>query len=387
MTGFASRLAAFTTSPAGGADAVSLGDGPGHVESPEPQDGVMSGEAGSERSWVAPRPPVNGRWAHWDVACGTGAAAPTPAGVEVRTCASFGPLPPAAALEPLVDGPVHRAIYLDLETTGLDVPGAMPFVVGCLERAEGLAEATTFVLWDPSDEAAMLEAVVAYLAARAGRGALLVTFNGLRFDVPLLRGRCRRLGVAEPPEMDHLDVLPHARRLLRYDVPRRNLSALERHLLGHRRSGDLAGARVPAAHAAYLEAPGPETRHGVERVVAHNLSDLVGLARVGAEVARIEEAPVTLGQAVGVARRALRRGHAHRALGALAPRFFAEADRAARLRPELAADAAFVLVRAYLATGRGKDVVEARRIAAWARRHVPFDPRPARLAERAGRSL
>ena len=305
------------------------------------------------------------------------------AGFEHRVMEAPGDLPQAPGLAPLVTQPVRRAVYLDVETTGLSTAGAaLAFVVGILVRDEAAARAHLFVLWDPGAEGPMLEAVRDTLAGAMGPGAVLVTFNGRRFDVPLLAARCGRLGLAAPPWTPHLDALDHARRLLRYDLAHRNLSVLEAHLLGARRRGDVSGAEIPKIYEAFVASPCTKTRAAVERVVQHNRWDLEGLCRVAGALARIEAAPRTLGQAVGVARRLLRRDRPQAAADLLGPRVAAERDRLARCRPELAADAACTLLQALLRSGRPGDLARARALAAWAGRRLPFDDRPARLLRR-----
>jgi uncharacterized protein YprB with RNaseH-like and TPR domain len=81
---------------------------------------------------------------------------------------------------------IEQFAFLDTETSGLSGgTGTYAFMVG-VGRFEGenfrLAQ---FFLRDPSEEPAMLEALLNFLApARA-----LVTFNGKAFDVPLLNTR------------------------------------------------------------------------------------------------------------------------------------------------------------------------------------------------------
>lgn len=125
-----------------------------------------------------------------------------------------------------------------------------------------------------------------------------VTFNGRRFDLPLLEmryttGLRRRWKLTDLPQ---LDLLFPARRLWRNSLPDCSLSTLESELLGVRRTADdLPGWEIPGLYVDYLRSGQTEAIH---RIVYHNLQDilsLVGLAahildRHAADVAGLTEA-------------------------------------------------------------------------------------------------
>jgi uncharacterized protein len=169
--------------------------------------------------------------------------------------------------------------YLDTETTGLSGgTGTQVFAVAvCRPSAAGL-ELTQLFLADPAGEAAFLALVQEALVSGGG----LATYNGSRFDLPLLRTRwvmTRMPGELEHPV--HVDLLNLTRALLRARLERCTLRVVEERLLGYEREGDLASALVPEAYLAYL-------RHGwspmLPMALEHNRQDVVSLYHLHARL-------------------------------------------------------------------------------------------------------
>lgn len=171
--------------------------------------------------------------------------------------------------------------YLDTETTGLSGgTGTQVFAAAvCHPCAAGL-ELTQLFLADPAGEPAFLTLVQEEIA----RGGGLATYNGGRFDLPLLRTRwvmARMPGELEHPA--HVDLLDLTRSLLRSRLERCTLRVVEERLLGFERDGDLASALVPEAYLAYL-------RHGwspmLPLALEHNRQDVVSLYHLHARLLR-----------------------------------------------------------------------------------------------------
>lgn len=162
--------------------------------------------------------------------------------------------------------------YLDTETTGLSGgTGTQVFAVAiCRPIAAGL-ELTQLFLADPAGEAALLALLQEELHQTEG----LATYNGSRFDLPLLRTRwvmARMPGELEHPA--HIDLLTLTRSLLRQRLEHCTLRLVEEHLLGFERERDVVGALVPQSYFAYL-------RHGwspmLPMALEHNRQDAVSL--------------------------------------------------------------------------------------------------------------
>lgn len=180
-----------------------------------------------------------------------------------------------------------RVAYLDTETSGLaGGTGTFAFLVGVGRLLQGSFQVRQYVLRDLSEEAALLHAV----AADVGECEALVTFNGKRFDVPLLETRLRLTRV----ELDlagraHFDLLYPARRLFRQSLDNCRLSTLEREVLGVRRGPDVDGAAIPAIYFEYLRT---RDARPLASVLRHNVQDILSLATLQCRIVRTVEDPL-----------------------------------------------------------------------------------------------
>ena len=189
----------------------------------------------------------------------------------------------------LPEPPDHSSLlFLDIETTGLGTgPGTAPFLIGC-----GRIEGDSFTvdqhfLHHPDAWGEMLRTVRPLL-----EGAhVLVTFNGRKFDWPVLREAFRRTGADVPPEPAHLDLLRPCRRLWRLRLGSATLRALEEGVLGIAREDDVPGWLVPAVYADYLHTEAPSL---AALLLSHNLQDVLALPALLAEVTRAVAHPASL---------------------------------------------------------------------------------------------
>jgi len=187
----------------------------------------------------------------------------------------------------LNDLPLESFAFLDTETSGLaGGTGTYAFLVG-VGRFEGEAfRLAQFFMRDPSEEAALLEGLMDFLAPCAA----LVTFNGKAFDAPLLVTRYALHSIPVPfKEFIHLDLLPLARRLWRDRLPSRALKYLEENVLGAPRSTDeVPGYEIPYIYFDYLRTGDASPLKGV---FYHNAMDIVALAALMNHMASILHAP------------------------------------------------------------------------------------------------
>ena len=185
-----------------------------------------------------------------------------------------------------VDFDYRQALFIDTETTGLWGVGTIAFMVGV-----GFFDGDAFIvrqyfLRDHGEEAAMLKMLDELAADRSA----IISFNGRTFDLPLLDNRfvMNRMfsGMFDLP---HLDLLGSARRLWRRRLGSVALGALERNLLGIRRTEeDVPGMLIPQMYHDYLRTgDGRELARGFY----HNEQDILSMVSVGAQVARLVEQP------------------------------------------------------------------------------------------------
>ena len=173
-------------------------------------------------------------------------------------------------------------VYLDTETTGLvGGTGTCAFLIGI-----GAVEGSQFVvrqffLRDYPEEKAVLTALAQALEPFQG----LATFNGKTFDVPLLETRFALARMKSPfARLVHLDLLHPARRLWKMRLESCELTRLEKEVLGINREGDVDGSEIPGIYFDYLRAG---DARGLQPVFYHNALDIITLAALTAELARV----------------------------------------------------------------------------------------------------
>lgn len=171
----------------------------------------------------------------------------------------------------LVAAMPERMLLLDLETCGLS--GAALFLAGILRSVNGVPTVELLLARNYAEEQAVLDTLWQIVAGQE----VLVTFNGKAFDWPMVLDRSARyrLSAARGPQnLLHVDMLHHARRRWRRQLPDCRLQTLEQVVCRRTRSGDIPGHRIPAAYANFV-------RTGFERdmeaILYHNAMDLVTL--------------------------------------------------------------------------------------------------------------
>ncbi len=190
----------------------------------------------------------------------------------------FSLLSPGEAFDP------HAAVYLDTETTGLSGGvGTLAFLVGMgyLEGEEFVVE--QLLLRDYCDEGAVLAAVAERISGRA-----LVTYNGASFDLPLLRARMIMNRLQEPLGNPHTDLLTAARRVYKLRLRKCALTDIESGALGFVREDDLPGREAPERFFRFLRTREEELLLEVAR---HNAQDIVSLAALHGQLARLASQP------------------------------------------------------------------------------------------------
>jgi len=206
-----------------------------------------------------------------------------------------------------------QALFVDAETTGLGGAGALVFLWGMGRFCGDSFEVVQVFLPGPASEAAFLHAVEAAIP----QDSFLVSYNGRRFDVPVLESRFvlqrRRLPLSRWP---HLDLLYASRKLYRARVADCRLATIEGEVLDLERSSeDVPGALVPAIYFNYLRLGKIEP---LSAVLYHNLVDILSLATLSAVVASTIEGranchPLDL---LGAARLLEKEGRLDEAVGA-----------------------------------------------------------------------
>lgn len=224
---------------------------------------------------------------------------------------------PPSAFQDVPGFNARDALFLDTETTGLSGgAGTLAFLVGAgyFEAGDGQSpDPTSFVvdqffLPDPAGEAGMLCALDRLINQRQ----TLVTFNGRGFDAPLLETRFALARI--PPALSdkaHLDLLLPSRRLWRYALASRSLGSIEYHILDVRRDQqDIAGFLIPELYREYLKTGRADD---MDRVMYHNLFDVLSMVTLAPRIADALARPSTPGERLSVAVDCERKGDMARA--------------------------------------------------------------------------
>jgi len=146
---------------------------------------------------------------------------------------------PVAAVGGEEPDPPIPALFFDTETLGL---GSQPIVLA------GFAGVSTNGVWleqvfarDYTREAALLSRSRSIIE----RAALLVSYNGRSYDLPMLRDRLVRHRLKALPSRPDVDLLHEARRRFKGTLPNCRLTTLEFRLMGRNRQGDIPGGEIP----------------------------------------------------------------------------------------------------------------------------------------------
>lgn len=205
---------------------------------------------------------------------------------------------------------LRNALYIDTETTGLaGGTGTYVFIVGM-----GWVEGKSFVVEQLFMRDFVEEPALLYRTGEvAGRFDVLVSFNGRRYDIPLLDTRLvmnrldYRLG-----DRPHLDLLHPSRVLYGGTFDNCRLQTLEKELMGQHRYDDVPGSEIPRLFFDYL------TTGDVGNLLAvfeHNLLDVVTLLTLTAHFMHLCQRPELDPRAMaGLGRLHGRRGNRDQAL-------------------------------------------------------------------------
>jgi uncharacterized protein YprB with RNaseH-like and TPR domain len=177
----------------------------------------------------------------------------------------------------LAETSVEELLFLDIETMGLSSDGPL-FLVGTL-YFEGGPDACfeQYLARTEAEEKAVLLHV-----ARHSRGKTLVTFNGKQFDWPYIRSRTLKHGLKIGAPGAHFDLLQHARRTWREQVPDCRLQTLELHLCGRERQNDVPSSEVPREYEKFQEIYKATGRGAplMSPILHHNALDVMTMAEL-----------------------------------------------------------------------------------------------------------
>ena len=192
----------------------------------------------------------------------------------------------ACKIEDSSDIHPDEIVFFDTETTGLaGGTGTVAFLVGVGRLEDGVFKVRQFLMNDYHQEPSVLTEF-----AKSLKGAKAVaTYNGKSFDAPLITARSIMNRITlELDKYPHFDLLHACRRLYKMRLERMKLTDIEEHILGIVREDDIPGAEIPEIFFRYLKYGESSL---LEKVIEHNVQDIVSLAKISGILADVYRAP------------------------------------------------------------------------------------------------
>lgn len=87
----------------------------------------------------------------------------------------------------------ENSIFFDIETTGFSPSRTFVYLIGCAVRRGNRLIVDQFFAETPEEEPQIIRAFLGLLCCYD----TILTFNGIGFDIPYLKGRCKALGISE----------------------------------------------------------------------------------------------------------------------------------------------------------------------------------------------
>ncbi len=166
---------------------------------------------------------------------------------------------------------VPRLAGFDIETSGLRFDERFYAFIAGFSYIEGNAvKVRQYFLKHPSNAGAMVSEVASF-ACSFGR---ILSYNGNGFDIPAIQHMMNVNGISGAfPGVPHTDLLPEARKLYAH-MERRNLSVMEKDVLGFERQGDIPSWMIPEKYREYLYSG---KTSDIEKILMHNEWDVISL--------------------------------------------------------------------------------------------------------------
>ena len=177
-----------------------------------------------------------------------------------------------------------RALYFDIETTGLSAQSSYVYLIGCAYEEAGIYYLTQWMTTEPAEEKDLLR----LFFEKAKEYDLLLHYNGTGFDLPFLEKKAKRHCLSNPlSDMESLDLYAVARKLKNY-LPTEDLKlkSMEQ-FFGFTRTDTFSGGELIEVYAQFLGLYrlNEMTNHSKEREVTalghvlllHNAEDIKNL--------------------------------------------------------------------------------------------------------------
>lgn len=142
-----------------------------------------------------------------------------------------------------------RAIYFDIETTGLSAQSSYVYLIGCAYEEDGTYYLTQWMCTEPTEERELLR----LFFDKVKDYDLVLHYNGTGFDLPFLEKKAKRHSLTSPlPYLEGLDLYAAARKLKNY-LPTEDLKLKSMEVFfGFTRTDTFSGGDLIEVYAQFL---------------------------------------------------------------------------------------------------------------------------------------
>ena len=143
----------------------------------------------------------------------------------------------------------RRAIYFDIETTGLSAQSSYVYLIGCAYEEGGTFYLTQWMCTEPAEEKELLR----LFFDKAKNFDLILHYNGTGFDLPFLEKKAKRHCLSYPlSSLESLDLYAAARKLKAYMTTEDlKLKSMEQ-FFGFTRTDTFSGGDLIEVYAQFL---------------------------------------------------------------------------------------------------------------------------------------
>lgn len=178
----------------------------------------------------------------------------------------------------------EKALYFDIETTGLSAQSSYVYLIGCAYKTEQGFELTQWLCTDPSEEKELLR----LFFEKASGYNVILHYNGTGFDLPFLERKAKRHCLTAPLSgMKSLDLYTAARRLRHlFSLPDQKLKTMEQ-AFGFTRTDGFSGQELIEVYSHFLgiyrlnemtnQSKAEETEGLAGALLLHNAEDVKNL--------------------------------------------------------------------------------------------------------------
>ncbi len=142
-----------------------------------------------------------------------------------------------------------KAIYFDIETTGLSTQGSYVYLIGCAYEEDGMYQLSQWLCTEPAEEKDLL----CLFFDKAKTYDLIVHYNGTGFDLPFLEKKAKRHCLNNPlPYLESIDLYNVARSKKHlFFLPNLKLKTMEE-FFGFTRTDIFSGGDLIEVYAQFL---------------------------------------------------------------------------------------------------------------------------------------